>query len=72
MIYAYVDIDECLTNQAQCAAEARCSNTDGSYKCTCNIGYTGDGHTCMGKSALSRLESYSVVCPIQLITLDRI
>ena len=30
-----------------CNKNATCTNAcPGSYKCTCNIGYTGDGKTC--------------------------
>ena len=45
------DIDECVTKNGGCAAEATCSNTVGSYTCTCSTGYTGDGTTCAGKFA---------------------
>jgi plastocyanin len=40
------DIDECTNGTAVCDPNATCSNTDGSYDCTCNSGYTGDGKTC--------------------------
>ena len=30
----------------QCAINATCSNTEGSYECSCNTGFTGDGTTC--------------------------
>ena len=40
------DVDECTeTNEAlkhQCSEYATCTNTFGSYKCTCNAGYTDD------------------------------
>ena len=43
------DVDECSAGTDNCAAEATCTNTDGSYICTCNTGYTGDGVTCTSK-----------------------
>jgi len=42
------DIDECATNNGGCSADADCSNTPGSYTCTCKPGYTGDGVSCRG------------------------
>ena len=44
------DIDECITNNGECSPEASCSNTVGSFTCTCLSGYTGDGYTCTGRS----------------------
>ena len=44
----FVDIDECSSDH-QCDSSATCYNTDGSYTCTCDSGYTGDGRTCKGK-----------------------
>jgi len=32
-----------------CSASAQCVNTVGSYNCTCNAGYQGNGKTCTGK-----------------------
>ncbi|KAL9970901.1 hypothetical protein ACROYT_G023357 [Oculina patagonica] len=41
------DIDECLSNP--CHVDASCSNTHGSFKCTCNHGFAGDGRkVCSG------------------------
>ena len=42
----FVDIDECL-NQP-CHGNATCNNTDGSFLCTCDLGYFGDGLNCSG------------------------
>ena len=36
-----------------CAEKALCMDTDGSFMCTCNIGYTGDGATCNGEFILA-------------------
>ena len=49
--YMFTDIDECssLTTNP-CHVNASCVNTEGSAKCTCNEGYTGDGvNNCDGK-----------------------
>ncbi|KAI8481558.1 transmembrane receptor protein tyrosine kinase [Branchiostoma belcheri] len=40
------DIDECTAGIDNCDTQATCTNTDGSFNCTCNSGYTGDGVTC--------------------------
>ena len=38
------DIDECASGTHNCISErAICTNTLGSYKCTCKSGYRGDG-----------------------------
>ena len=45
----FPDIDECSTNAHSCGVNAACNNTIGSYVCTCEAGYSGDGRTCTGK-----------------------
>ena len=47
IVYMYTDIDEC---QMSPPCEQGCSNTVGSYQCTCGIGYTlnDDGRSCTG------------------------
>ncbi|MEE6519725.1 hypothetical protein FKM82_017448 [Ascaphus truei] len=40
------DVDECQTGRSRCHSLATCTNTPGSYYCTCNPGYIGDGFTC--------------------------
>ena len=37
------DVNECATGSDDCAADATCHNTDGSYECSCGAGYEGDG-----------------------------
>lgn len=43
-----LDVDECATDMDNCAQQATCTDTEGSFTCTCNTGYTGDGMTCTG------------------------
>ena len=40
------DINECELGVDQCTTNATCSNTEGSYECSCNTGFIGDGYTC--------------------------
>ena len=49
MSLVILDIDECKEDIDACHSDARCKNTKGSYNCTCNIGYEGNGHDCTGK-----------------------
>ena len=44
-----LDINECSTNAHNCDANAFCSNSEGSYNCTCSPGYNGNGTSCTGK-----------------------
>ncbi|KAI8505091.1 hypothetical protein Bbelb_172000 [Branchiostoma belcheri] len=41
-------IDECRDGSDTCNSEhGVCTNTEGSYACRCDTGYTGDGRTCI-------------------------
>ena len=42
--YMCLDIDEC--GSSPCDVNAACQNIPGSFMCTCNTGYAGDGFTC--------------------------
>ena len=44
----YTDINECLDNNGGC--NQGCTNTVGSYECTCDPGHflSDDQHTCVG------------------------
>ena len=49
IIHFTTDIDECAEEISQCHDNATCTNTIGSYNCTCEYGYTGDGLNCTSK-----------------------
>ncbi|CAH1266832.1 NOTCH3 [Branchiostoma lanceolatum] len=53
------DIDECVHNNNNCDTEATCTNTAGSFTCTCNTGYTGDGVTC---ADVNECDMYTDMC----------
>jgi hypothetical protein len=41
------DIDECKVNNGGCdASHAKCKNTPGSFECTCEMGFHGNGKAC--------------------------
>ena len=42
------DIDECSAETSLCDENADCANSDGSYRCTCKQGFTGDEIDCEG------------------------
>ena len=43
------DVNECARGTDRCHPHATCHNTQGSYTCSCNAGYTGNGYSCTGK-----------------------
>ena len=45
----YADVDECERNEDNCHENAQCINTEGSFTCSCNTGYTGNGVNCSSK-----------------------
>ena len=45
-MFLILDINECSSNSHSCDVNAVCSNTRGSYTCTCKAGYSGDGKSC--------------------------
>ena len=42
------DIDECQIVPSVCHSDADCTDSDGSYECTCREGYTGNETHCTG------------------------
>ena len=46
----FADINECSTGQALCHNYSTCTDTEGSYECTCDIGFSGDGLHCTSQS----------------------
>ena len=44
------DIDECSGDSSACDKNARCINSEGSFSCTCEQGYSGNGTICKGEN----------------------
>ena len=56
----FLDMNECGQSSDLCHTNASCSNIMGSYQCTCQSGFTGDGTSCSGMSgAVFRYECKS-------------
>ena len=51
IIPIYSDINECDRNTDNCSEDAQCTDSDGSFTCTCNIGYHGDGVICTSNAS---------------------
>lgn len=45
-----IDEKECETGFHSCHYDANCTNTKGSFHCSCLDGYAGNGISCLGKS----------------------
>ena len=48
-LFYFVDINECTDGSHNCHGNATCNNTDGSFTCTCNEGFSGTGEECNGE-----------------------
>eukprot|EP01137_Pigoraptor_chileana_P015158 Opistho-2@70747 len=71
-----LDIDECsLARNSpfadKCHERASCANTDGSYTCTCDRGYNGDGFSCVDVEApVVVIDSDADITVFQYATFD--
>jgi len=56
---SHADTDECATNKGGC--EVNCTNTIGSYNCSCPTGYylDEDGFNCNGESFLTEVSLHN-------------
>ena len=57
--HSHSDIDEC-SSANECHLDATCTNTKGSYNCTCQDGFEGDGKNCTGKILLKSITTKSL------------
>ena len=53
-ISLHTDIDECVRGADNCDINVICSDTEGSFNCTCVTGYEGDGVNCTSESYFKR------------------
>lgn len=65
-----IDIDECADGTSGC--DQQCTNTEGSYRCSCRDGfYLGlDDHTCIGKMIFIDiiLKEIYIYLPLSVVT----
>ena len=63
-----VDIDECSSRNDTCNENADCTNTDGSFECTCQQGFFGDGSLCFKGSCSASIcrENQKCVSPTRI------
>ena len=47
-----------------CAEQAACIDNEGSFSCSCDMGFSGDGMTCTGKHALQKIEGLFYSCVV--------
>jgi len=45
----HIDVDECELTMDNCHVNSTCADVIGSYICTCNNGFDGDGVNCTSK-----------------------
>ena len=50
MSFCLADINECDLGLDNCDENAACTNTDGSFTCECNDGFSGNGTVCQGNA----------------------
>ena len=56
-----VDLNECSSETDNCNGNAACANTIGSFTCTCNSGFKGDGvFSCVDQDECSMAQTFAV------------
>ena len=56
-----LDVNECTNGTHNCDNNASCQNSVGSFNCSCNHGYAGNGTTCFGM-AFIEYYAYNSLC----------
>jgi len=51
-------MDECSAESNSCDENADCTNSEGSYFCTCKEGFDGDGTVCQGEQNCCFIDTY--------------
>jgi hypothetical protein len=54
------DVDECSMGADDCDPNAECTNTPGSFECTCPPGWEGDGTTCTMPTLVAAVQTVEV------------
>lgn len=62
------DVNECTDGTAKCGENSFCQNTDGSYTCSCNQGFTGVGYIkCDGRFMEFFAVGYFLSMPMTIV-----
>ena len=48
-ITTFLDVNECVQDLHDCHGNATCNNKIGSYNCSCDSGFDGNGFNCTGE-----------------------
>ena len=59
-IVLFPDVNECELEIDSCNSNADCMDTDGSYNCTCKLGFTGNGTACDGNDIKASFSFFNI------------
>ena len=66
----HTDIDECAQGGHNCHLSAVCSNTGGSFACSCNAGFIGDGRRCVPLQTSGELRWWLLMGAVRIMLLS--
>ena len=64
----FTDVDECILGTHNCDMNANCTNSVGSFNCTCREGFEGDGLVCTGTIIMK----VNPICMVTMLVLLQI
>ena len=69
-VYLLLDVNECDDPGGNdCHRNASCTDTIGSYTCTCMLGYSGNGTYCEGKYGMETEKGHPLQCTMSTISI---